>query len=159
MAHDGVLLYKLSALRVMYIEDREGLLFFRDLGGRFRACLGSRHAVRARAKHRFVRQHFINLSVPWNRLRVSKWCRPYATWRRHTKTVPSHDVFELFNPGGFPNYAFVRAPDAREHRKAIIDAEAVVRAIVPLPVLLFGVTTLRVTCGSKIGKVCCFSET
>ena len=37
-------------------------------------------------------------------------------------------------------------PDARENRNATVDASAFRRAISPLPVLLFGVTTLRVTC-------------
>ena len=36
-------------------------------------------------------------------------------------------------------------PDARENRNAITDASAFRRAISPLPVLLFGATTLRVT--------------
>ena len=49
----------------LWIEDREGLLFFRDLGGRFRAFLGSRHIFRARAKHRFLRLNFIICSVSW----------------------------------------------------------------------------------------------
>ena len=49
----------------LWIEDREGLLFFRNPGGRFRAFLGSGHAFRARAKHRFLRQNFINFSVSW----------------------------------------------------------------------------------------------
>ena len=40
----------------------------------------------------------------------------------------------------------MREPDARENRKATIDASAFRRAIRPVPVLLFGVTTLRVTC-------------
>ena len=40
----------------------------------------------------------------------------------------------------------MREPDARENRNAIIDANAFRRAIRPVPVLLFGVTTLRVTC-------------
>ena len=75
------------------------------------------------------------------------------------KTGPSHDIFELINPEDFSKYELARAPDAREHRKRTIDPWAFVSAIVPLPVLLFGATTLRVTCISKIGKVCCFSET
>ena len=40
----------------------------------------------------------------------------------------------------------MREPDAREHRKRIVDASAFRRAISPVSVLLFGVTTLRVTC-------------
>ena len=40
----------------------------------------------------------------------------------------------------------MRKPEAREHRKRIIDASVFRRAIRPVPVLLFGVTTLRVTC-------------
>ena len=42
--------------------------------------------------------------------------------------------------------ALVREPDARENRNATIDANAFRRAIRPVPVLLFGVTTLRITC-------------
>ena len=61
-----------------------------------------------------------------DRLRVREWRRPYATWRLHIKTAPSHDIFELFDPDGFSNYAFVRAPEAREHRKRMIDARAFV---------------------------------
>ena len=39
----------------------------------------------------------------------------------------------------------MREPEAREHRKRIIAASRFRRAIRPVPVLLFGVTTLRVT--------------
>ena len=39
----------------------------------------------------------------------------------------------------------MREPEAREHRKRIIDAIAFRPAIRPVLVLLFGVTTLRVT--------------
>ena len=39
----------------------------------------------------------------------------------------------------------MRKPEARENQNATIDANAVRRAISPAPVLLFGVTTLRVT--------------
>ena len=53
---------------------------------------------------------------------------------------------ELFNPEGFSFKALVRELDARENRNATIDASAFRRAIRPVPVLLFGVTTLRVTC-------------
>ena len=40
----------------------------------------------------------------------------------------------------------MREPEARENRNATIDASAVRRAISPVSVLIFGVTTLRVTC-------------
>ena len=53
---------------------------------------------------------------------------------------------ELLNPEGFSFKAVVREPEAREHRKRPIDASRFRRAIRPVPVLLFGVTTLRVTC-------------
>ena len=42
--------------------------------------------------------------------------------------------------------ALVREPEARENQNATIDANAFRRAIRPGPVLLFGVTTLRITC-------------
>ena len=70
------------------------------------------------------------------------WATPGAdTWRG-----PSHDTSEIHNPEGFSFLAFVREPEAREHRKRIIAASRFRRAIRPVPVLLFGVTTLRVTC-------------
>ena len=59
---------------------------------------------------------------------------------------PSHDSVGLFVSEGFSYKALVREPDARENRNATIDANAFRRAIAPVPVLLFGVTTLRVTC-------------
>ena len=37
------------------VEDRDGLLFFRHLGARFRAYLGSRNAFLFQAKHEFWR--------------------------------------------------------------------------------------------------------
>ena len=40
----------------------------------------------------------------------------------------------------------MREPEAREHRKRIIGASRFRRAIRPVPVLLFGVTNIRVTC-------------
>ena len=42
----------------------------------------------------------------------------------------------------------MRKPDTRENRKATIGASAFRRAIYPVPVLLFGVTTLRITCNA-----------
>ena len=72
------------------------------------------------------------------------WATPSAdTWRG-----PSYDSVGPFNPKGFSFKALVREPDARENRNAITDANAFHRAIRPVPVLLFGVTTLRVTCNS-----------
>ena len=53
---------------------------------------------------------------------------------------------ELLNPEGFSFKALVREPEAREHRKSMNDASRFRRAIRPVPVLLFGVTTLRITC-------------
>ena len=53
---------------------------------------------------------------------------------------------ELFNLNGFSNNELAREPDAREQRKRIIGASPFDSAISPLLVLLFGVTTLRVTC-------------
>ena len=73
-------------------------------------------------------------------VQLKLWATPGAdTWRG-----PSHDTLELLNPEGFSFKALVREPEAREHRKRIIDASAFRRAIRPVPVLLFGVTTLRV---------------
>ena len=70
------------------------------------------------------------------------WATPGADiWRGL-----SHDIPELFNPEGFSFKALVREPEAREHRKRTFDASAFRRAIRPVPVLLFGVATLRVTC-------------
>ena len=70
------------------------------------------------------------------------WATPGADiWRG-----PSHATLELFNHEGFSFKTLVREPEAREHRKRTIDASAFRRAIRPVPVLLFGVTTLRVTC-------------
>ena len=40
----------------------------------------------------------------------------------------------------------MREPDAQEKLKATIDASAFRRAIRPVSVLLFGATTLRITC-------------
>ena len=75
-------------------------------------------------------------------VQLELWATPGAdTWRG-----PSHDGVGSFNPEGFSFKALVREPEAREHRKRIIDASAFRRAIRPVPVLLFGVTTLRVTC-------------
>ena len=62
-------------------------------------------------------------------------CMRDSTWRG-----PSHDTLELLNPEGFSFKALVREPEAREHRKRIIDASGFRRAIRPVPVLLFGVT-------------------
>ena len=58
---------------------------------------------------------------------------------------PSHDTLELLNPEGFSFKALVREPEVREQRKSMNDASAFRRAISPVRVLLFGVTTLRVT--------------
>ena len=75
-------------------------------------------------------------------VQLALWATPGAdTWRG-----PSHDTLELLNPEGFSFKALVRKPEAREDRKRPIDASAFRRAISPVSVLLFGVTTLRVTC-------------
>ena len=75
-------------------------------------------------------------------VQLALWATPSAdTWRG-----PSHDTLELLNPEGFSFKALVREPGAREHRKRPIDASAFRRASRPVPVLLFGVTTLRVKC-------------
>ena len=75
-------------------------------------------------------------------VQLAMWATPGAdTWRG-----PSHDTLELLNPEGFSFKALVRKPEAREHRKRIIGASRFCRAISPVPVLLFGATTLRVTC-------------
>ena len=77
-------------------------------------------------------------------LQRALWATPGAdTWRG-----PSHDTLELLNPEGFSFKALAREPEAREDRKRPIDASAFRRAIRPVPVLLFGVTTLRVTCNN-----------
>ena len=80
-------------------------------------------------------------SLPPN-VQLALWATPGAdTWRGS-----SHDSVGAFNPEGFSFKALVREPDARENRNATIDASAFRRAISPRPVLLYGVTTLRVTC-------------
>ena len=72
---------------------------------------------------------------------LALWATPGAdTWRG-----PSHDSVGSFNPEGFSFKALVREPDAREHRKRTIGASRFRRAIPPVPVLFFGVTTLRLT--------------
>ena len=58
----------------------------------------------------------------------------------------NHDTLELLNPEAFSFKALVRKPEGREHRKRTIGASRFRRAISPVPVLLFGGTTLRVTC-------------
>ena len=68
----------------------------------------------------------------------------WATQGADIKRGPSHDILELFNPDGFSFKAPGRELDAREHRKRPIDASPVRRAIAPVPVLLFGVTILRI---------------
>ena len=73
-------------------------------------------------------------------LQLALWATPRAdTWRG-----PSHNTLELFDSEGFSYEALVREPEAGEHRKRPLDASAFRRAIPPVPVLLFGVTTLRV---------------
>ena len=75
-------------------------------------------------------------------LQLALWATPGAdTWRG-----PSHDGVGLFVSERFSYKALVRKPEAREHRKRTIGASRFRRAIRPVPVLLFGVTTLRVTC-------------
>ena len=54
----------------------------------------------------------------------------------------------MFHPEEFLFKALVREPEAQEDGKRIIDASAFRRAISPVRVLLFGVTTLRVTCNT-----------
>ena len=76
------------------------------------------------------------------------WATPGAdTWRG-----PSHDTLELLNPKEFSFKALVREPESREHRKFTIGASRFRRATSPVPVLLFGVTTLRVTCNDTWGR-------
>ena len=75
-------------------------------------------------------------------VQLALWATSGAdTWRG-----PSHDTLELFDSEGFSYEALVREPEAREDRKRPIDASAFRRAIRPVRVLPFGVTTLRVTC-------------
>ena len=75
-------------------------------------------------------------------VQLALWATPGAdTWRG-----PSHDTLELLNPEGFSFKAPGREPGVREDRKTMVDANAFRQAISPLPVLLFGVTALRVTC-------------
>ena len=82
-------------------------------------------------------------SLPSN-VQLELWATPGAdTWRG-----PSHDTLELLNPEGFSFKAPARKPEAREHRKRIIDASIFRRAIRPVPVLLFGAPTLRITCNA-----------
>ena len=88
-----------------------------------------------------------------SKLQLALWATPGAdTWRG-----PSHGIVGSFNPEGFSfkalvrepearenrNATIVREPEARENRNATIDASAFRRTIPPVPVLLFGVTTLR----------------
>ena len=70
----------------------------------------------------------------------------------HAPSLPPYLQLELWTtPGadtvseGFSYKALVREPEAREHRKRIIGASRIRRAIRPIQVLLFGVTTLRIT--------------
>ena len=75
-------------------------------------------------------------------VQLTLWATPDAdTWRG-----PSHDGVGRFNSEGFAYEALVPEPDARENRNATIDASAFFQAIRPVPVLLFGATTLRITC-------------
>ena len=69
----------------------------------------------------------------------------FETPSTHIKTGPSHDTLGLINPEDFSKDGLVRTPDAREHAKRIIGAGGLRLDFCPLPVLLFGVTTLRVT--------------
>ena len=69
-----------------------------------------------------------------------------ATPGADTSRRTSHGTFELLNPEGFSFNVLDRKPEAREHRKRTIGASRFRRAIRPVLVLLFGVTTLRVTC-------------
>ena len=70
---------------------------------------------------------------------------PWATPGADICRGSSHDILELLNLNGFSNNELERKPDAREQRKRTIGASRFDSAISPLPVLLFGVTTLRVT--------------
>ena len=75
-------------------------------------------------------------------VQLKLWATPGAdTWRG-----PSHDTLELLKSEGFSFKALAREPEAREHRKRTIGASRFRRAIPIVRVLLFGVTTLRVTC-------------
>ena len=64
---------------------------------------------------------------------------------RDIKTGPNHDRGELIDPESFPNYGFIREQSDREHPKRPIGSGGLRLDFCPLPVLLFGVTTLRVT--------------
>ena len=61
------------------------------------------------------------------------------------KTGPNHDRDELLDLDGILNYGFMREQSDREHAKSIIGAGGLRLDFCPLPVLLFGATTLRVT--------------
>ena len=82
---------------------------------------------------------------PCTRLPVHSQLGLWTTPGADIKRGPSHDLLELLNPDGVSFKALVREPAARENRKAIISAKHFRRAIAPVPVLLFGVTTLRAT--------------
>ena len=69
------------------------------------------------------------------------WTTPGADIERGSR----HELLELLNPDGFSFKALVRKLDAHEHRNFIFGADRFRRAIAPVPVLLFGATTLRVT--------------
>ena len=64
---------------------------------------------------------------------------------RDIKTGPSHDRGGLIDLDGILNYAFMREQSAREQAKRPIGAGGHRLDFCPLPVLLFGATTLRVT--------------
>ena len=69
----------------------------------------------------------------------------FATASAHIHRGPSHDPCRLIDSEEFQKDAFSKEQNAREDPKRPIDPEQFVRANCPLPVLLFGVTTLRVT--------------
>ena len=81
---------------------------------------------------------------PCTRLPVHSQLALWTTPGADIKRGPSHDLLELFNPEEFSFKALVREPAARENRKAIIGTKRFRRAIAPVPILLYGVTTLRV---------------
>ena len=81
---------------------------------------------------------------PCTRLPVHSQLALWTTPGADIERGPSHDLLELFNPEEFSFKTLVREPAARENRKAIIGAKRFRRVIAPVPVLLFGVTTLRI---------------
>ena len=69
----------------------------------------------------------------------------WTTQGANTKRGPSHALLGMLNPDGISFNALVRKLNAHDHLNFIFGADRFRRAIAHVPVLLFGITTLRVT--------------